>query len=162
MANALYSSAKALFKAGEIDWVKDRFKLALVNASFFGGYTARNSDAFLCDIPSSALVATASIYNKSIVNGAACADDVHFDVIKPKVKMTPHGAMITNVAHAMVIYRNTGNRKTSDLIAYIDTAQGALPFIPNGGDACINWDKGPNKIFLISTSDLDKSEKKND
>ena len=49
---------------------------------------------------------------------------------------------------ALIIYKDTGNTATSNLIAYIDTGTG-LPFTSNGADIDIVWDSGSNKIFAL-------------
>ena len=49
---------------------------------------------------------------------------------------------------ALVIYKDTGNTATSNLIAYIDTGTG-LPFTTNGADVDIVFDSGSNKIFAL-------------
>lgn len=163
MANALYASAKELLRSGDIDWVDDRFKLVLINTSMIGGYHARNADKFLCDIPIGARVATADITNTSVIDGAAGADDVYFDCIKPIVNKTKAGALITNVAGGMVIYKDTGNEKTSLLVCFIDHAFGTFPMIPNGGDVWVHWDQGPNKIFRPNKDETStKKRGKND
>lgn len=154
MANALYASAKELLRSGDIDWVNDRFKLVLINTSMIGGYHARNADKFLCDIPIGTRVATADITNTSVIDGAAGADDVYFDCINPIVKKTKFGALITNVAGGMVIYKDTGNEKTSLLVCFIDYANGKFPMIPNGGDVWVHWDRGPNKIFRPNKDEI--------
>ena len=163
MANAFYTSAEELLRSGEIDWVNDRFKLLLVNTSMIGGYHARNADKFLCDIPIGVRVATADITNTSVIDGAAGADDVYFDCIEPIVKKTKAGALITNVAGGMVIYKDTGNEKTSLLVCFIDKAFGTFPMIPNGGDVWVSWDTGPNKIFRPNKDEKStKKRSKND
>lgn len=40
-----------------------------------------------------------------------------------------------------MIYRDTGDPATSDLIAYIDAATG-LPFTPDGGNQNVTWPAG--------------------
>ena len=163
MANALYASTKELLRSGDIDWVNDHFKLLLVNTSMTGGYHARNADKFLCDIPIGTRVATADITNTSMIDGVAGADDVYFDRIDPIVKKTKAGALITNVAGGMVIYKDTGNEKTSLLVGFIDNAFGTFPMIPNGGDVWVNWDTGPNKIFKLNKDEIPtKKRGKND
>ena len=163
MANAFYASAEELLRSGEIDWVNDRFKLLLVNTSMIGGYHARNADKFLCDIPIGTRVATADITNTSVIDGAADADDVYFDCIKPIVKKTKAGSLITNVAGGMVVYKDTGNEKTSLLVGFMDNAFGTFPMIPNGGDVWVNWDTGPNKIFRPNKDEKStKKRSKND
>lgn len=163
MANALYASAKELLRSGEMDWVDDSFKLVLINTSMIGGYHARNADKFLCDIPVGTRVATADITGTSVIDGVAGADDVYFDRIDPIVKKTKAGALITNVAGGMVIYKDTGNEKTSLLVCFIDKAFGTFPMIPNGGDVWVHWDPGPNKIFKINKDEMPtKKRGKND
>lgn len=135
MANGLYDKARQKFLDGSISWSSDNIKIVLVDAA---DYTVSlSTHEFLSDIPSGARVATSdNLSNKTSTSGIADADNVTFT------------AVTGDPSEAIVIYKDTTNAATSDLIAYIDTATG-LPVTPNGGDITITWDNGTNKIFKL-------------
>ena len=135
MANGLYDKARQKFLDGSISWSSDNIKIVLVDAA---DYTVSlSTHEFLSDIPSGARVATSdNLGNKTSTSGIADADNVTFT------------AVTGDPSEAIVIYKDTTNAATSDLIAYIDTATG-LPVTPNGGDITITWDNGTNKIFKL-------------
>lgn len=135
MANGLYDKGRQKFLDGTISWSSDNIKIVLVDAA---DYTVSlSTHEFLSDIPSGARVATSdNLTNKTSTSGIADSDNVTFT------------AVTGDPSEAIVIYKDTTNAATSDLIAYIDTATG-LPVTPNGGDITITWDNGTNKIFKL-------------
>lgn len=135
MANALYDKGREKFLKGELDWLSDDIKIALVDTADYTPNLA--SDEFLDDISGSAIVATSgNLGNKSATNGIADADDVTFENVTG------------DQAEILVVYKDTGNASTSPLIARIDTATG-LPITPNSGDITVQWDELTNKIFKL-------------
>jgi len=133
--NNLYDNARELFLTKGIHWETDNVKVMLVNIPL---YSFRADHKYLNDINGSARnpVGPVALMAKSATSGAASANDVTFT----SVSGDPIGALI--------LYMDTGDERTSPLIAYIDAATG-LPITPNGGDIIINWDKGVNKIFRV-------------
>lgn len=132
MANTLYNSGRQLFLQGDIDWLVDTIKVALVDT---GTYTFSQSHDYYNDL--SGVVGTdQTLANKTATDGVADADDVVFTSVSG------------NSVEAIVIYKSTGVSSTSPLIAYIDTATG-LPVTPTGADITITWDSGSNKIFKL-------------
>lgn len=135
MANGLYDKARQKFLDGSISWSSDNIKIILVDAADYTVSLATHE--FLSDIPSGGRVATSdNLTTKTSLAGVADADNVTFT------------AVTGDPSEAIVIYKDTTNASTSDLIAYIDTATG-LPVTPNGGDITITWDNGTNKIFKL-------------
>lgn len=140
MANSLYDPARTKMLQTGIDWDNNStatFKAILVDT---GQYTVDlvNHD-FLNDVPAGARIKTATMTGRTIVSGAADADDTTFTAV-------PAGASTAAILEAIVIYKDTGAEGTSQLIAYIDSATG-LPITPNGGDIIVVWDNGTNRIF---------------
>jgi len=134
MANQLYTTYKTAALKGDVDLVNDTISAVLVDTD---DYTPdQTNHQFLDDIPSGARVASATLSNTSVSAGVFDADNVTF----------------TNVSgdecEALVIYQDTGTASTSQLVAYIDSANG-LPVTPNGGDITVEWDDGSNKIFAL-------------
>ena len=135
MANGLYDKARQKFLDGSISWSSDNIKIILVDAADYTVSLATHE--FLGDTPSGGRVATSdNLTTKTSLAGVADADNVTFT------------AVTGDPSEAIVIYKDTTNASTSDLIAYIDTATG-LPVAPNGGDITITWDNGTNKIFKL-------------
>lgn len=140
MINGFYASGMSKIKEGLIDWVKDEMRVVFIDTQIY------NVDAyehcFLSDIPLSARIATSKpLTGKRVVFGAADADPAYFDyVIGPMVG-------------AMVLYKDAGEDCDSDLIAYVGKGFG-IPFLPNGGDATITWDRGLRKIFTLDNSPI--------
>lgn len=122
MANLLYPTGKKAILDGDVDFLVDTIKVALVDT---GTYTYSSAHDFLNDV--SGVVGTAAtLASKTTTSGTFDAADVTFS------------AVTGSSAEALIIYKDTGSSATSQLIAYIDTATG-LPVTPNGGDITIAW-----------------------
>jgi hypothetical protein len=139
MADALYSPAKerALTNAG-IQWSTGDIKAILVKITGAGeNYTFSAAHEFRSSLHNDTQVATSgNLASKSVTGGVANAANVTFTAVT--------GA----ACGAIVLFRDTGNAATDELIAYIDSATG-LPVTPNGGDITIEWNTGANKIFAL-------------
>lgn len=59
-------------------------------------------------------------------------------------------ALVTagNACGAVVLYVDTGNAATDNLIAYLDNMSG-LPVTPNGADIPLTFDTGSNKVIAL-------------
>lgn len=131
-----------------IRWENDDIKAVLVNVSGTGTlYTPdANQDEFLSTIPAGARISTLSgnLSSKtshtgtgaSFVGGVADAANVTFSSVGPS------GMSI----EAFVLYKDTGDEDSSQLIAYFDTATN-LPQTANGGSLTVAFDSGG--IFSI-------------
>lgn len=51
---------------------------------------------------------------------------------------TTFTALSGDASESLILFKNTGNHATSNLIAFWDTATG-LPLTPNGGDVTVAW-----------------------
>lgn len=97
-----------------------------------GAYTYSASHKFLSSIPVAARYGTpATLLNKTIVNGVFDADDTLFTSV-------PAGSGTADKEEAIVIFRDTGDPATSDLVCFIDNAAG-LPVTPDGGNIVVAW-----------------------
>ena len=135
MANALYPKAKESFLSGDLDLTSDTIKAQLIDT---GNYTYSTAHDFFDDVGSSAKIGTAgTLGTKTVTSGVFDAADITYSSVT--------GATV----EAIIIYKDTGNAATSNLIAYIDTASSGLPVTPNGGDITVTWDSGGNKIFAL-------------
>lgn len=134
MADTVYEWGMTALASGDIDWLVDDIKVALVDAA---DYTVDAvNDQYLSDIPGAAIVATsAALTGKAVTSGVATADDASFTSVSG------------DVAEALVVYQSTGVSATSRLITYIDSATG-LPITPTGGDVTVEWTGGV--VFYLS------------
>jgi len=133
MANALYPKAKEAFLNASIDMSSNTISISLIDT---GVYTYNSSHQYRSEVSNSAVIATATLSNKTIANGVFDADDATFTSVT--------GAN----CEALIIFQNTGVQSTSRLIAYIDSATG-LPILPNGGDITVAFSSGSNRIFSL-------------
>lgn len=135
MANNLYTKAKESFLKGEIDWLNDNIRIALIDT---GIYTVDIiNHQYLSDVAPSSIVTTSGVLSgKSVDGGVVDATDVSFI-----------SGILSNV-QAIIIYQDNGLSSTSRLIAYIDTGAD-LPFIQTASPVSVLWDEGANKIFKL-------------
>lgn len=133
MANVVYPRAKQDFLSAALNLTSNTITIALIDT---GVYTFSSAHEDRADIPNAAVVATATLANKTVTSGVFDADDATFTAVS--------GAN----CEALIIYHTTGSNTTSRLIAYIDTATG-LPILPNGGDIIVRFSSGADKIFAL-------------
>lgn len=130
MASALYPIGKKAILDASINLDTDTIKAALIDT---GTYTYSAAHDFLNDV--SGVVGTAqTIANTTTTSGTFDGDNVTYT------------AVTGNSVEAIIIYKDTGNSATSNLIAYIDSGTG-LPVTPNGGDITVAWNA--SGIFSI-------------
>lgn len=134
MANAVYPTGKSAILKGDVDFLVDSIRVALVSTSSdpTDNYTYSAAHDFLDDIPAGAIVAAGVAIGTPAVDttGGFSGDDVVFSAVA-----SPGDGQ---TGQALVIYKHTGTGSTSQLIGYIDTATG-LPVTPNGDDITITW-----------------------
>lgn len=135
MANQKYPYAFQLFLQGDLSWSADNIRAVLVDTAT---YTFSAAHRHLADIDAEARVGSLSPYftNKTTTDGVADADDIEFV------------SVLGQSVEALVIFQDSGDEDTSVLIAYIDTAIG-LPFLPQNQNTTVQWDNGPNRIFVL-------------
>jgi phage tail sheath gpL-like len=132
VATKLYPKAKKAFLDGEIDLLDNTIKAILVDSA---DYTYSDTHQYLSSVASGAIVATSGAFSsKTTTDGVFDAGDVTFS------------SVTGDQFEAVIIYKDTGDSATSNLIAYIDNATG-LPITPSGGDITLQWDA--NGIFEI-------------
>lgn len=136
MANFLYDSAREKFLSGELSWINDDIRVAiLVDNLYTGNDHAREHHYTLSDIPTSAIYKTSTpLTNKEASKGIANAGPVVF-------KGIPSGVYITSV----VIYRKGSSAISSPLITHIDVQLQTTGL----DDVSIQWKTTDNKIFKL-------------
>lgn len=132
MANDFYMKGKEALKSGEIDWVADCIRVAVVDSSYTPNLIQHQ---FLADIPESAVLATSELTGRHIAAGSADGDTVYLQSVKGEA------------VRAYVIYSDTGIRESSRLIVCVDRVHGSLE--PGVRDMRIEWDRGANKVFRM-------------
>jgi len=123
-----------LIGTGGVNLDTDTIKVALVDT---GTYTYSAAHDFYNDVSAGVVGTPQTIANTTIASGVFDGDNVTFT------------SVTGNSVEALVIYKDTGNAATSNLIMYIDTGVTGLPVTPNGGNITITWDNGANKIFAL-------------
>jgi hypothetical protein len=133
MADFMYNKARQRFATKLIDWVSDDIKAFLVDGS---DYSPDPTHEFLSSIPIAGRVASASLLDKSAVDGVCDAlNTVLTGVTGDQCEM-------------LVLVLDTGDPATSPLIVKLDSYSG-LPVTPNGGNITIAWPNDANKIFKL-------------
>jgi hypothetical protein len=125
VANKVYPKARVKFAKAQLDLRSVTLKAALIETN----YAYSDAHAFLSDIPLAYRVAIGPA-----LTGCGVGDtDASFhsdNTIIPAVAASSAGEHVK----AIVLFHDTGNATTSDLIAYIDSGVTGLPFIPRGAD----------------------------
>lgn len=117
MATALYKHALDAMLKGELDWVNDDVRGALVNTST---YTVDiDNDSSYGDLDG-VVDTTTSLQNKTVSGGKADSDDITFEDV-------------TGTGDAVVLYKEGGV-----LIIYMDNIDG-LPITSNSADLVVRF-----------------------
>lgn len=136
MSNALYKKGKEGLLEGLFDLTDNNIKVALVKNTYSVNL---NTHEFLSDIAEAAVAATTGLLSgKTTASGIFDADNI-----------TVENYGTSGFAY-LVIYKDTGTRSTSRLLAYIDTATG-LPVSSTVDpiSITINWSNDQYKIFSL-------------
>ena len=124
MASAIYPIAKKAFLDGDIDLLTDNIRAVLIDT---GTYTYSAAHDFYADLTGVVGTESGLFASKTTTGGTFDAADITFT------------AVTGSTAEAIVIFKDTGNAATDNLIAYIDSASSGLPVTPNGGDINVVW-----------------------
>lgn len=131
MASFLYNACKTAFLEGEIDFINDTIKVALVTS----GYSAsKDSDLNFSDITNEVSGTGYSSGGKTLAGISTEQDDENdrAAVIADDVSW----AVATFTARAAVIYKDSGTPSTSLLIAYVDFGDDKSV---SGEDFTVEW-----------------------
>lgn len=144
-ANGFYESGKLAIIDGKLDILRDDIRVVLVDGEFYRPCPVRHH--FLSDIPKESRVATSrSLRGKSFIQGVFDADDI-------EIKPVPIGRWVSLV----VIYKKTGNEKTSMLIGFISDGWG-FPTTVREKSITIQWDNGYKKIFGLKPDEANNGK----
>lgn len=138
MASWVYPIANDEFLNGDIDLAVDTIKAVLVDAA---DYTYSNAHNFLDDVPAGARATngTGTLASKTI---GTTGNVTTFDAAD--LTLT---AVTGDPSEAVVIYKDTGNEATSQLIAYLELT---APVTPNGGNITLQWNA--SGLFTITST----------
>lgn len=132
MSNRLFPLYKQTLLGAGVNLLAGTVRAQLVDT---GAYVFADTHQFLSSIPAGARIGTPfTLTGKTVTNGV-------FDAADGTFVSVPAGSGTAATVEALVLYRDTGDPTTSDLIAYIDAATG-LPFTPDGGNANVTWPGG--------------------
>jgi hypothetical protein len=126
MANGLFGHFKMHLEKKDIDLLVDDLKAVFVDHTDHTPDLV--NDEFLSDIDAAGRVGTSGTLQNPTVSDAGVFDCDNITV----------AGVAGHQFESIVIYHDTGNAATSELICYIDTAAN-LPYTPTGGDIDINW-----------------------
>lgn len=132
MANEIFLKAKEKLISGQINWLDDWVKIALIRSGYY--IPDIEADEFLSAISSNGIAATEVLANKTVSAGIADASDVTIALSA--------GTEIEK----LVIYKDTGDVLTSPLIVLIDSAPN-LPFTLEADSITISF--GSSGVFNI-------------
>lgn len=134
MANVIYDKGRQAFLEGQIAYLTDTIKVALVKST----YTPSTSlHQFYSDVSSHVAGTPLTLSGKTSTGGVADADDLIFPTI-------PSGFLVKY----LVIYKDTGTDSTSPLIGVIDSGTN-IPTVSNGAEITVSWSNDSNKIFKL-------------
>ena len=138
MSDVSYTYFKQQLLNGANNLAGLNLKLCLVRIG--GGHyvVSPSSDQFLSAIAVGDRVAISPVLTTvTVTNGIFNAGNTVFAAV-------PAGP----AAGALVLFIDTGNPATSQLIAYFDSYSG-LPVTPSGADINVSFNTGANKIFAL-------------
>lgn len=124
MANALYPKFKESILQAGLNLSSDTIKVALVDTNV---YTYNSTHQFYSSVSSGAVGTPVTLTSKTFTNGVFDAADATLTSVT--------GAQ----SEALVLYKDTGNNATSNLVAFLDTGFTGMPVTPNGGNIGIQW-----------------------
>jgi hypothetical protein len=135
MANIRFSYANERFLSGQLNWLAQTFRVVMVDTTIY--QVQATVHRHLADVPLTARIhVSPPLTGMTATGGRAMADNVTTSVV------------IGPTVQAVIIFHDTGDASTSELIVYLDTLYG-LPYHPQGEPVVIHWDTGPNGIFLL-------------
>lgn len=119
MSSSWYPKALESFLQGDIDLSAVTVRGVLIDT---GTYTYSAAHDFYNDLAGVVGTESAALANKTFTDGVFDADNISFT------------AVTGSTAEAIVLFVDTGNVATDQLLLYIDSASSGLPVTPNGGD----------------------------
>ena len=125
MSSGMYEKGVASLMAGNIDLINDVISCLLIDSDFYAPNL--NNDQYQSSIPEASIIAELVLTGKTIDVTKFKADDSIFTSVT--------GAKVD----AIIIYKTTDAKSTSELIAYIDNAP-EFPITPDGTNITLAWD----------------------
>lgn len=130
----VYGAGRKALNTGAIDWLTAPIQAMLVSAVYS---PSPNSDKFVSDIPSSAVLVRDTVLTGLGITAAG----VCFGTVPPYNALAFSAKVI-----ALVLYVNTGTDSTSHLLYYSSTGSG-FPFFAQGFNYVIGYDQANGGFF---------------
>jgi hypothetical protein len=141
---SLYTAGRNLMLAGGVDYESDLLRVALVQIAGTRNapYTVDlGSHQFLSSIPALAFADTSDILINTTFNGGVLTAE---PVVCDRVQSMPDLVQVG----AIVVWKDTGDRNTSPLLAYSSNVTG-LPYGPLGNDILVDFYGVNNHVFTV-------------
>jgi len=108
MTSQLYPSAREKFLTAQLSWLTGAYRAIALPESYIPDF----DDTVVADVLAGVRIATSDeIENRTATKGFAMCDPVHFGLL-----------VDTRKVNSLVFFKDTGDEGTSDLIAFIDSA----------------------------------------
>lgn len=135
MANFIYASAREKFLNGEISWLDDEFRVALVKqGQYTGDNSAEQNHKSLADIDTSSILKISHpLSGKTSAKGLAYSAPVVLTNVQP------------GEIGSIIIFKQGISNVQSYLIAHMDTNLNNVVV----QDVTIQWNTNDNKIFKL-------------
>lgn len=135
MANFIYDSAREKFLNGEISWLDDEFRVALVKyGQYTGDTSAEQNHKSLADIESTSILKISQpLSDKTSLKGLAYSAPVVLTNVQP------------GEVGSIIIFKQGISNLQSYLIAHMDTYLKTTSV----DDVTIQWNTTGNKIFKL-------------
>ena len=131
----VYNAARVLFANGALDWPGQTINIGLVS----GLYVPQTTDEFVSSIPPGAfIVRDIAVSNLGVSAGGACFGTI----------AEIEALLSTLEVVGLVMYVQTGDDTTSNLVYYTSTGPG-FPFLPVGFNYVIGYDQTNGGFFQV-------------
>jgi hypothetical protein len=124
VANALYSLGKKAILDGDVDFLVDDIRFALIDT---GVETFNDSDQFMSSITSTVARMAAGLGSKTTTAGT-------FDAADPTIN-----SVTGSTVEAVVLYKYNAADASAPVLAWIDSSP-AINFTPNGSNVTLTLD----------------------
>ena len=122
MASGIYIFGRSQFMRKKIDLINDSIYVAAVSTAYTPDLS---SHEYLSDIPDAAYIGEVELEGNAIIETTFFANSA--TIIEPEAGKSNN---------AVVVFNNTGNTATSQLIAYLEVTE----ITTDGTPLVVNWD----------------------
>ncbi len=132
--NVVYPTGLAAILSADVDVLVDTIKVALISSS----YTYSAAHDFYNDVSTYVIGTPATLGTKAVSGGEFTAANSTFTAV-----------LTGSTVAGLVVYKDTGNAATSQLLAYICRKADSVPIVvaTTGGDITVAWPSG--RVFKV-------------